>query len=620
MSRIKHIDGLRAISILSVVFYHTFPSTFPNGYLGVDYFLVISGFVISKKYFIEPKQQFSMGEFFSKRISRLYPQLLACIALCTPIAWLTMSPDYLDDFGQSAIATLFGANNILLYLTGGYRNLINEFQPLYNTWSLGLEEQFYFLVAITFVISYKCFKTETLQKVFLILFILSCTASGFGSLYFKTANYLLLPTRFWEFLIGIYAAYLARQKPKWINNFATNLSFFAILTIPLAIPIKTLKYAPNPLFLIPLSAIAIICVSKNSSFSTKILSFKALVYIGLSSYSIYLYHQPLLAFVRLRTINEIKAQTAIILVIGAFLIGFVMYELIEKKKIFNLLGKISLVLQGAKSLLIFAIILGLINITLDINNGFFSLRFPYLLINEKPPLGFLGGKGYVDYPNVYQSNEFLMNKRESEEENKARTFKVFLEGNSKTRDLINSLEIIDDMNPQLRFDYSYNNPGKGKANKDLLDKADLVIIQIDNSDNNNTISKMVLGEYEKYSDKLLWHKSRERFAKNITPIIFIKNQEERRNFKYSSIDSYHCEKEDILSNKFEPKNSGLGILDTQCAFNDRDGFKIFTSSEGELFSFDGVNLTFAGAKELAQNLINSQKFKKIFGLEYFKKI
>ena len=84
MGRIKHVDGLRTFAIVPVVLYHAFPSIFPNGYLGVDYFLVISGFVISKKYFTKPIEYFSLRDFWAKRISRLYPQLLTCIAICIP--------------------------------------------------------------------------------------------------------------------------------------------------------------------------------------------------------------------------------------------------------------------------------------------------------------------------------------------------------------------------------------------------------------------------------------------------------------------------------------------------------------------------------------------------------
>ena len=180
---------------------------------------------------------------------------------------------------------------------------------------------------------------------------------------------------------------------------------------------------------------------------------------------------------------------------------------------------------------------------------------------------------------------------------------------------MNALEIIEEINPNLKFNYSYNFPKTAEASKNLLDKADLLIIQINHLKNENqNIEDKVLEEYSDYSEKLLWLKPREQFAKNITPIMFIKNQGLRSNFKYDSIDSYSCKKGDLLSNKFEPNNSALGIIDTQCVFNDSEGMKILTSSKGELYTFDGVHLTLAGTNELARNLMSSQTFKKILGL------
>ncbi len=613
VARIKHIDGLRAAAILPVVLYHAFPLTFPNGYLGVDYFLVISGFVISKKYFIQPTNHFSLRDFWSRRISRLYPQLLACVALCLPFAWAMMHPDHLENFSQSAIASLLGANNILLYITGGYWNLANELKPLFTTWSLGLEEQFYLLIAIAFAVSHKYLKAESLRNMFHVLFISSLIASAFGSLYFRTANYLLLPTRFWEFGIGIYAAYFALKGLNPISSWITNLSFFMITVLSLAIPLKTAIYAPNPLLLIPLVGVAIICVSANNSIATRILSSKGFVYVGLSSYAIYLYHQPLLAFARLQTINDLKTSTLIVLVVGSFLVGFMMYELIEKNRIFRPLGMLSLEMLRTRNLLIASTIIGFINVPIVINNGFFDLRFPYMLVNGKPPAGFLGGKGYTDLPYIYQSKKFPDKSQEAEENSKLRVLNIYLNGDSKTRDLINTLETIDSKIPSLKFNYSYNN--QGKADKSILANADLIIVQIGNNGKKEThISDTILREFSDYSEKLLWHKSREQFVKNITPIMFISDPIKRSNFKYLSTDSYSCDKESTVSSAFTPKNSALGIIDTQCAFNSQTGHKILTSDSGEIYSFDGIHLTLAGAKELGNNLIESKLFREILGL------
>ena len=157
---------------------------------------------------------------------------------------MTMHPDHLENFSQSSIATLIGANNILLYLTVGYWDLANELKPLFTTWSLGLEEQFYFLIAISLSI-FQSFKIsrKSVRKLFLLFFFISLIASGYGAIYFQKANYLLLISRFWEFAIGIYAAFLAKKNLSWITNSITNICFLGIIIIAIGIPIETIRYA-----------------------------------------------------------------------------------------------------------------------------------------------------------------------------------------------------------------------------------------------------------------------------------------------------------------------------------------------------------------------------------------
>ena len=615
MTRIKHIDGLRAVAIIAVVLYHAFPKIFPNGYLGVDYFLVISGFVISKKYFVEIKENFSFKEFWSKRISRLYPQMLTCVGLCLPIAWMTMHPDHLENFSQSAIATLIGANNILLYLKGGYWNFSNELKPLFTTWSLGLEEQFYFLVAITFSF-FQSFKIsrELIKKIFLLLFFISLIASGFGAIYFQRANYLLLVSRFWEFAIGIYAAFLVKKNLYWITNSITNISFLVIVISSIGIPIETSRYAPNPFLLIPLIAVLVICVSENKSVSTYLLSSKVFVYIGLSSYAIYLYHQPMLAFAKLKTFNGLTNLETFYLVLLSFLLGFLMYELIEKRGIFYALRLEKIYSFKPKILLLLSGIILLINIPIFLNKGFFALRFPYMLVDGKPPAGFLGGKGYTDHPFIYLEKKFPEINNE-QIKNKVHQVNILLFGNSITRDLINTLEIIDSRNSEIRFNYSYYSSLIDEKEKEILEEADIIIIQVENNGNSEfKVEDKLLGRYKNFSNKIIWYKAREKFAKNITPVIFKKHLNKRANFKIENKDSYYCSEIDVMLTKFASNSNGLAILDSQCAFNDQNGMKILTSKDGQVYTFDGIHLSYAGAERLANILTRSNIFNKIFGL------
>lgn len=138
------IDGFRALAVGVVVLFHAWFPGFSHGFVGVDIFVVISGFLITS---IIAREQagagFSYGDFVLSRVRRILPALVVVMLACLPFAWGLMLPDPLENFGQSLIATTFSANNILLWLTTGYWDLGSDYKPLLHTWSLGVEEQFY---------------------------------------------------------------------------------------------------------------------------------------------------------------------------------------------------------------------------------------------------------------------------------------------------------------------------------------------------------------------------------------------------------------------------------------------------------------------------------------------
>jgi len=612
MSRIKHIDGLRAIAIFPVVLYHAFPAYFPNGYLGVDYFLVISGFVISKKYIIDSIDEFSFYSFWSRRFRRLYPQLLCCIFICLPIAWVTMHPDHLENFSQSSIASILGANNILLFITGGYWNLANELKPLFPTWSLGLEEQFYLLFAIILLSLQKFHNKKVLFfQIFAVLLFLSLVSSAFGAIYFQTFNYLLLPSRIWEFSLGIFASLFFSHRKYSPSSFLTNLSFVLIICFAFFFPFSTANYAPNPFLLFPLLAICLICISKANCIATYILSTRLVVYIGLSSYAIYLYHQPLLAFARLSSFNGPSNSTLSIIVFASFIVGFVMYELVERERLLQFFKLHRPSIITPIKLFVSSVFIALVNFIIVLNQGFFSFRFPYMLINGKPPIGFLGGKGYTDLPYVHLGQDFASCNSSTRSAQTLSTRNIFLIGNSKTRDLINTLSIIDSSHSHLNFCYSYSD-GSVDMNylQKLLNKADIIFVQIHNQ--SDSVPESSLADFKHHLSKIVWHKDREKFAKNITPIMFEKDLKLRASYKVLSTDSYFCTPENVLTLNTKPSKHGIAFLDTQCAFNSNDGMKLLTSDNGTPFTFDGIHLTEAGAKHLAKNIMDSHVFSHIF--------
>lgn len=600
--RIKHIDGIRAISVLSVVCFHAFPEQFPNGFVGVDYFLVISGFLISKKYFFLNKS-FSFSNFWEKRILRIYPQLLVCILICVPISFFTMQPDYLENFSQSVIASLLGLNNFLLFLTGGYWSLANEMKPLFNTWSLGLEEQFYLLISIIFYFV-ESFRFKRYAKyIFLIGSVISFIFCSVGFIYFQEANYLLLPTRFWEFSIGILAAYILVKFKNRISKLPlclTNISFLIII-LTLIFPIDNLKFSPNPLMIFPLVSIGIICIESRTTFAIKFLSLPLITYIGVSSYSIYLYHQPIFAFSRISNLNELSIKTNLFLTFLSLFIGILMFEVVENKNK-NLKFTFHLIkyLESLKSLFFTSLFLITSNIPIVAFNGLFELRFPELMIEGKPPEGFLGGKGYTDYPYIFKNKRFSSNNN---------SIKIFVYGNSQARDLINALIELAEIK-KFKFDFSYTYSEEKKIanlnDTNILNNADLIIIQTDM----NIIPKLLL----KHKKKIIALTGRERFVYNVNPILF-KSTYERSNLVIENNDTKICSINDPFELTNSKNNEFSARINTQCAFNDQDNRKILTSKNGEIFTFDGVHLSKSGARKLANELILSKSF-----LEYINNI
>ena len=294
--RVKHVDGLRGIAVISVILFHAFPEQFPNGFLGVDIFFVISGFAITLSC-IKRSQKglFTIRDFFERRILRIYPPLFICVFLSSIFAFFLFQPDHLENFFQSSLATLIGANNILLYLTGGYWSFANHFKPLFHTWSLGIEEQFYFIYPLIFTIFISSVKNSKLNglkvKLSLVLLLLFSASFFLSVFWYYTefrGNYLLPFSRVWEFIFGVVAALCVVNQNNPCKQIVSNVRFIVLLLFLLGVIPINATFAPSPLMLLPLAATAFICISEVGKFPRLILENSFILYLGLASYSIYL--------------------------------------------------------------------------------------------------------------------------------------------------------------------------------------------------------------------------------------------------------------------------------------------------------------------------------------------
>ncbi len=320
------INGLRALSVIAVILFHTGLETFKGGFLGVDVFFVISGFLITTNIIKQRNEnKFSIISFYDKRIRRIMPALFFTLLITSIVAFFLMLPYDLKNFGQSLFASSLGGNNILLYLTTGYWSHAAEMKPLYHTWSLGVEEQYYLLIPLIFIIFSKN-RTKIILYIIYLLFIASWMLS------FRTNNnefnFLMIFTRLWQLCAGtILAIHIDKFKQKSSLLMSVGILLIIISCIaPRIISSNQAIYNLMP----TLGTFLVIAYSPREGWLNTACSNKLISIIGLSSYSIYLLHQPMIAFLRLSSEVEVSIYMQLFMGCLSIPLGVLMWKYIEK--------------------------------------------------------------------------------------------------------------------------------------------------------------------------------------------------------------------------------------------------------------------------------------------------
>ena len=328
------IDGLRALAVLPVILFHAGFELFSGGFVGVDVFFVISGYLITTIIISEMAEgKFSIVNFYERRARRILPALFFVMAACLPFAWLWLSPNDLKDFGQSLMAVSTFSSNILFWRESGYFDTASELKPLLHTWSLAVEEQYYILFPIFLMFTWRL-GVKWILILLSIIFFISLGLAQWGSYSSNAfAAFFLLPTRGWELLVGVFIAFYLKQfthlKSHSANEFLSLLGLsmitYSIITFDSATPF------PSMYTMIPVlgTGLLILC-SVPKTFTYNLLSFKFIVAMGLISYSAYLWHQPLFAFARHGLLGEVPNFLLMILCIASLLIGWLSWRYIEK--------------------------------------------------------------------------------------------------------------------------------------------------------------------------------------------------------------------------------------------------------------------------------------------------
>ena len=288
------IDGLRAIAIIPVILFHAGFGSFSGGYVGVDVFFVISGYLITN-IIIDEKQKgtFTLKNFYERRIRRIIPALFFMIILITPLMWLLLPPNELNDFLLSVPAVVLSVSNVFFWQSSGYFTSISEQTPLLHTWSLGVEEQFYLLFPVAILLLWSRRKKLLPVSLFIVM-MLSFISSEILFRSHPSANFYLATTRFWELLAGVMCAfYIFKQEKDSSNNL---LSLIGVILIMCAVFFFTEDTAyPSSNTLLPVLGACLIIIYSGQTIVARVLSIKSIVLIGSASYAAYLWHQPIFA-------------------------------------------------------------------------------------------------------------------------------------------------------------------------------------------------------------------------------------------------------------------------------------------------------------------------------------
>lgn len=333
----KEIDGLRAIAVIPVIFFHSGIGMFSGGFVGVDVFFVISGYLITTIILNEKERgKFSILNFYERRARRILPALFFVMLFSIMFAWLWLLPDDLEDFSKSLIAVSLFISNFLFLQESGYFATASELLPLLHTWSLAVEEQFYVLFPLFLMFVWWLRKRWILGAI-IIIGILSLALAQWGAYQRPSATFFLLPTRAWELMIGASVAFflLYGSNKRFLSENKLICELFGIVGLFLicysAIFFNESVPFPSVYALVPtVGTASVILFSSEKTTVGKFLGAKYLVGIGLVSYSAYLWHQPIFAFARHRGNGEIGQYLFVLLIVFTFVASYFSWWYIEK--------------------------------------------------------------------------------------------------------------------------------------------------------------------------------------------------------------------------------------------------------------------------------------------------
>jgi len=327
------IDGLRAVAVLPVILFHAGMPYFSGGFIGVDIFFVISGFLITTIIARDIEAgQFSVVGFYERRARRILPALFVMMLVCLPFAWLWMLPNALKDFSQSLMATVAYGSNILFYIETGYFDLTSAQKPLLHTWSLSVEEQFY-LVFPLLLIGILRFGRRQAVALLVLLALASFACAQWLLSHDPEAGFYMIFSRAWELVLGATGAFAAMgQRRSTPVGYGDVLALIGLLAIVASMAFFPAAARTPGLSVLPcvLGTVLVLVYARQGSIAGRLLSARPLVWVGLISYSAYLWHQPLLAFLHVRSLNEPAVVVSVAVALLSLPIAALSWRFVER--------------------------------------------------------------------------------------------------------------------------------------------------------------------------------------------------------------------------------------------------------------------------------------------------
>jgi peptidoglycan/LPS O-acetylase OafA/YrhL len=345
---------LRALAVLPVIFFHGGFDLFSGGFVGVDIFFVISGYLITSIIFTEIRSgTFSLLNFYERRARRILPALFLVVAACIPFAWLWLTPSHMREFTDSVRYLAVFVSNIYFYTVSGYFGPRAELEPLLHTWSLSVEEQYYVLYPLLVLMLWK-YAPRAIPFVLLGLAVGSLAYANYEVVQNPFAAFFLLPSRLWELMLGSLLAYLVVQGTLKVKSRQATSLLGLCLILYAVFAFSNNTSTPSVYTLIPTvgAALIILCATPETHVGA-LLGSKPFVGMGLISYSAYLWHQPIFAFARHESLADPSPPVMLALILLSLGLAWFSWRFVEQpfrrrewikqKRVFAISGLLSAV-------------------------------------------------------------------------------------------------------------------------------------------------------------------------------------------------------------------------------------------------------------------------------------